>query len=63
MEKDPVRAYLEHLRDHPSQREKLRDAVSAECVAAGEAAGYHFTVEQFEKVLHEYVDFALRYGG
>ncbi|HMD02875.1 MAG TPA: Nif11 family protein [Candidatus Baltobacteraceae bacterium] len=51
MANDPAAEYLDHLRNNPSQREKLRDAVFAEIVAAGEAAGYTFSEKHLANIL------------
>jgi hypothetical protein len=64
MAKDQATEYLKHLRDKGAQREKLRDAVFAEIVAAGEAAGYSFTAKQLALVLKDKTfDESGGYGG
>ncbi len=64
MAKDQATEYLKHLRDKGAEREKLRDAVFAEIVAAGEAAGYSFTAKQLEHILKvQTFDESRGYGG
>ena len=51
MENERAKAFLEYLREHDDEREALKGAVLEEIVAAGEAAGYHFSKSDLETAL------------